>query len=109
MQNEAVATGEWVPVIRVDKLLAGQMIGLELGDLKIAIYNVAGQFYATANVCTHQYALLTEGWLDGTLVECPLHGGQFDVTCGRALDGIVDCNLQTYAIREVDGLIQILV
>ncbi|MCS3765641.1 MULTISPECIES: non-heme iron oxygenase ferredoxin subunit [Bradyrhizobium] len=97
----------WVTVISAGKVPAGEMIGVELGELRLAIFNVAGKFYATSNVCTHQFALLTDGWLADSVVECPLHGGQFDVTCGRALGGIVDCDLQTYAIREIGGVLQI--
>lgn len=100
--RQATTRDNWVTV-----LSARQMIGGELGDLRIAVFNVAGRFYATANVCTHQFAPLTDGWLSEPVVECPLHGGQFDVTCGRALGGIVDCDFQTNAIREVDGVLQV--
>ena len=53
----------------------GAMKGIELGDLQIAVYNVDGEFYATDNICTHAFALLSDGFLDGDVVECPLHGG----------------------------------
>ncbi len=53
------------------------MKGIELGDLQIAIYNVEGEIYATDNICTHAFALLTDGFLDGDVIECPLHGGCF--------------------------------
>lgn len=106
---EAVSsrTGGWTPVIRADEVPEGEMVGVELDSLRLAIYNVANQFFASANVCTHQFALLTDGWLDGSVVECPLHGGQFDVTSGKALGGIVVCDLRTYPVREVDGMLEV--
>ena len=85
----------------------GDMLGLEVGDARVALYNVAGTIHATTNVCTHAFALLTEGWLDDAVVECPLHGGQFDVTTGQALCPPVDCNLAVYPVRIVDGMVEV--
>jgi len=99
--------GAWVAVIAATDVPLGAMVPLEIGDLKIAIYNVDDVYRATSNVCTHQFALLTDGWLDGVMVECPLHGGQFDVTDGKAQGGTVTCDLATYPCREVDGLVEI--
>ncbi|MDB5673649.1 MAG: putative Rieske (2Fe-2S) ferredoxin [Sphingomonas bacterium] len=99
--------GAWVAVIAAADVPLGAMVPLEIGDLKIAIYNVDDIYRATSNVCTHQFALLTDGWLDGVMVECPLHGGQFDVTDGKAQGGTVTCDLATYPCRETDGLVEI--
>ena len=48
------------------------------------------------------YASLSEGACSGAEIECPLHGGCFDVTTGRALGGIVTEDLRRFAVR-VDG------
>jgi naphthalene 1,2-dioxygenase system ferredoxin subunit len=66
-------------------------------------------FYATDNVCTHAFALLSDGFLDGTVVECPLHGGQFDVTSGAAVLEPAECDLRSYPVRVVDGHIEVLI
>lgn len=105
--TSAADDGEWIAVIAANDVPPGTMVPLEIGELKIAIYNVDDVFRATSNICTHQFALLTDGWLDGPLVECPLHGGQFDVTNGKAQGGTVVCDLQTYPCRATDGMIQI--
>jgi nitrite reductase/ring-hydroxylating ferredoxin subunit len=49
----------------------------------IALFNVAGTFYALDGVCPHAGGPLGEGTLSGNVVTCPWHGWQFDVTTGR--------------------------
>ena len=53
-------------------------------EKEIALFNVGGVIYATDNVCAHRGGPLGEGQLDGTLVTCPWHGWQFDVTTGES-------------------------
>jgi hypothetical protein len=67
---------------------------IEIGDLQIAIYNVKAQFYAADNVCTHAFALLTDGILDGVVTECPLHGGCFNVKWLRVEAGTIEVKLR---------------
>jgi naphthalene 1,2-dioxygenase system ferredoxin subunit len=105
--STAADDGEWIAAIAADDVPLGTMVPLEIGELKIAIYNVDDVFRATSNICTHQFALLTDGWLDGPRVECPLHGGQFDVTNGKAQGGTVVCDLQTYPCRAASGMIEV--
>jgi nitrite reductase/ring-hydroxylating ferredoxin subunit len=65
-----MVTAKWVKVAPTSKLLPeGEMLGIEVGDLQIAVYNVRGEFYATENVCTHALALLTDGFLEDDVVE----------------------------------------
>lgn len=108
-ENEsAPGTGLWVAVAPASDIGPGEMAGFEIQDNRVVIYNINNVYYATDGVCTHQFALLSDGWLDGAVVECPLHGGQFDVTTGKALGGIVVCDLKTYKVREAAGLIEVL-
>jgi nitrite reductase/ring-hydroxylating ferredoxin subunit len=53
------------------------------GDQVIALFNVAGTFYALDGVCPHAGGPLGEGELQGKIVTCPWHGWQFDVTTGQ--------------------------
>ena len=67
-------------------LPAGACTSLELPDgNELAIYNVDGEFYATENFCPHKGARLSEGILCGHIIECGLHGWQFDVRTGECL------------------------
>lgn len=97
----------WTRLVPAEEIAEGEMLGLEVGDHKIAVYNVAGSYHATDNVCTHAFALLTDGWLDDNVIECPLHGGQFDVTTGKALCEPVECDLKVHPLRIVDGEVEV--
>jgi nitrite reductase/ring-hydroxylating ferredoxin subunit len=100
---------EWVSVAAVDSIAEGDMRAVTVGSAEIAIYNVAGRFYATDNICTHAYANLTDGYLEDGEVECPLHGGRFDVTTGKGLCSPITCDVRTYPVRVVGADIQVCV
>src|SRR6185437_15238451 len=97
----------WVTVAQRGDLGDGEVLGVELGNKPLAIYNLAGEFFATDNLCTHAYALLSEGWLDGDAIECPLHGGRFDVRTGKALCPPVEEDIKTYPVRLAGDDIQV--
>lgn len=102
--NEA---GKWITVAKRDAVAVDSVVGVKAGDLDIALYNVDGQLYATDNVCTHAQALLSEGWLEGDVIECPLHGGRFEVKTGRGLGAPITCDIKTYPVRLQDDIIQV--
>jgi len=99
--------GGWVRAAGRGDLSAGEVIGIEAGGRSIAIYDCDGELFATDNICTHAYACLSDGWLDGGTIECPLHAARFDVRTGRVLDPPATEDLQTYPVRLVDDEIQI--
>ena len=69
--------------------------------------SVLGEVFVTAALCTHGGAPLCDGYLDGYIIECPLHQGCFDIRDGKALDAPVIRPLQTYPARKVAGMIQV--
>ena len=75
------------------------------GGSELAVYNVGGEFYATENYCPHKGALLSEGTMCGHIVECGLHGWQFDVRSGECLT--VNEPIKTYAVKIEDGFVKI--
>ena len=90
----------WVRVAAAADLAEGQVIGVQVGEREIAVYHLAGGDYrATDNVCTHEYAQLSEGWLEGNIIECPLHAGQFDVLTGKGLCAPIDKDLDVFECR----------
>jgi 3-phenylpropionate/trans-cinnamate dioxygenase ferredoxin subunit len=75
---------------------------VEADGLAIALCNVEGEFYAIADVCTHDGGSLDQGYLDGNLVECPRHGARFDVITGRAVTLPAIRPVKTYPVK-VEG------
>ena len=102
--NPSAAVNEvsFHPVASVSELAEGEMKHVSVGKRSIALYNIGGRFYATDAFCTHGHALLTEGYIDGALVECPMHGGTFEVASGKAVGQPCATPLATYPVR-VDG------
>jgi len=62
----------------------------------VAVANVDGQFYAFADVCTHDGGPVAEGELDGCVIECPRHGARFDITTGAVLSMPAVVDLPVY-------------
>ena len=73
----------WTKVASLSEVPVGAMKQVTIDDLDIAIYHTDQGFYATSDVCTHASAFLTDGKLVGCIVECPKHGGKFNVTNGE--------------------------
>jgi nitrite reductase (NADH) small subunit len=74
---------EWHRLAAVGEVAPGSAREFTAGGRVIALFNVDGTFYALDGVCPHAGGPLGEGSLDGTVVTCPWHGWQFDVTTGR--------------------------
>ena len=75
---------EFVTVAKVSEVGPGQLKHIEREDgTQICLANVDGAFYAIGGECTHMGGPLGEGELSGTVVTCPWHSGEFDVTSGE--------------------------
>ena len=106
--NQPMTTKRAVEVGRAADLAHGSLTTIKLPDgREVALYNVKGEFYATENSCPHQGAPLAEGFLCEHVIECGLHGWQFDVRTGECLT--VPENLEAYEVVVEGGLIRILV
>lgn len=97
----------WIAVATADSVGEGAVVPVQAEGKSVALYLVEGQFYATDNVCTHGHALLSDGWLDGYEVECPLHGGRFDIKTGLGLCAPITEDIRSYSTRVIDGQVQI--
>jgi naphthalene 1,2-dioxygenase system ferredoxin subunit len=98
---------KWVEAAQAADFADGDVRGVEIGDTAIAIYQVEGAFYATDNVCTHAFALLSDGFLDECTIECPLHAGRFDIRSGKALGRPVTRDIKTYPVKVENGAVLI--
>ncbi len=79
----------FIPAISTDEIAPGGMKCVELKGQQIVICNCGGTYYAIRRRCGHMNAPLDLGTLAGTIVTCPMHCAQFDVTTGQALSGPV--------------------
>ena len=86
-------------------LVEDEPLAVKLGDEQIALYRLDGEVYATHNVCTHQFALLSDGYMEDGCIECPLHQGKFDIKTGAAMCAPVTQAIRVYPVKVEDGRI----
>lgn len=106
-----MTTGRVVGYVEVAKeadVAPGEVVVVEAGDRSLCLGRTEdGRFGAIDNVCTHDGGTLGEGELDGESVECPRHGGRFDLFSGevRALPPVIP--VTAYPVRVVDGRVEV--
>jgi naphthalene 1,2-dioxygenase system ferredoxin subunit len=89
----------WMDVAAVEAVPEGDVIGVSAAGKDIALYEVDGQIFATDNICTHGRARMSDGFLEGREIECPLHQGKFDVCSGKALCAPLIDDIKTYPVK----------
>ncbi|MCP2244177.1 bifunctional 3-phenylpropionate/cinnamic acid dioxygenase ferredoxin subunit [Lentzea aerocolonigenes] len=91
----------------VDDLPVGESVRVSTPDGAIAVFNADGEFYAIDDTCSHQDASLSEGWLEGCFVECPLHAASFDLRTGVPTCLPAKKAVRTYPVVVQDGVIHV--
>jgi chlorite dismutase len=92
----------FVVAAKVGEIAPGSSKRVYNGADAIALFNVDGTYYAVSDRCTHGRASLSEGSVDGCTLNCPWHGGQFDVRTGEPMGGPVRVAVRTYVVK-VEG------
>ncbi len=88
-----------------DPLAAG--VECSLTGREIVLCHTKHGVFALDNICTHARARMNEGYLRGVRLICPLHAASFDIRDGRVLSGPATVPLPHYAVRIVDGFIEV--
>jgi len=88
-------------------LADGDLQAFDVKGIRIAVASVNGTLYAFDNTCTHLHCSLAEGELNGSVVTCPCHGSQFDVTTGAVLRGPAREPVRSYPVGHEDERLQI--
>jgi nitrite reductase (NADH) small subunit len=86
-----------------DEVPAGTIREFQVDGKTIALANVDGSFHAINNTCLHRGGPLGQGELEGTVVTCPWHGWQYDVTSGKVtMNPSVGVDCYTVEVRGED-------
>ncbi|CAN5213088.1 non-heme iron oxygenase ferredoxin subunit [soil metagenome] len=75
---------EFHKLAKADEVTPGEVKQYQVEGRPVALCNVDGELYAFEDICTHAFAHLSEGGLEGGQIKCPLHGAKFDVKTGAA-------------------------
>lgn len=90
-------------VAELSDIPVGESVRVQ-GSVAIAVFNVNGELYAIDDTCTHQDASLSDGWLEGCAVECPLHAACFDLRTGRPSGPPAKKPVRTHAVHVAEGV-----
>lgn len=90
-------------VAKAADIAPGKACIVTVGEYRIALCNVDGEFFAIEDVCTHDDGPLGEGQLQDCRIECPRHGAQFDVKTGQAVRMPAIVPVKTFPVRVSDG------
>ncbi len=88
-----------VEVASVNDLSSEQMRGVKAGNQAVLLVNLKGNYYAIRNVCTHAGCLLSDGDLNGEIVQCECHGSRFNVKTGEVVGGPAKKPEQTFKVQ----------
>jgi 3-phenylpropionate/trans-cinnamate dioxygenase ferredoxin component len=98
---------EFIEIAPVSEFANGERLFFEVEGRSIVIFNIADQFFAIADVCTHDDGPLGDGDIEGFNIVCPRHGGEFDVRTGQAVQMPAVVDIPAYPVKVVDGMIQV--
>lgn len=98
---------EFVEIAPASELPNGERLFVEIEGKSIVIFNIADQFFAIADVCTHDDGPLGDGDLEGYNIVCPRHGAEFDVRTGKVMQMPAVVDVPAYPVKVEDGMIQI--
>ena len=92
-----------VELCKVDEIAAGNALKVEAAGLTLAVFNLDGAFYVTDDGCTHGPGSLSEGFIDGDVIECNFHNGQFNIKTGEVVSPPCMVPIKTYPTIVQDG------
>jgi naphthalene 1,2-dioxygenase system ferredoxin subunit len=100
---------EFVATVPISELHPDEPRRVTIGEFSIAVYNLQGKYYATDDCCSHGLASLAMGFVDGNLIECPLHGGAFDIITGKAAKSPCVEDIRTFETKVEEGILLVCV
>lgn len=102
-----IVAGKLVELCAKDDLGEGEVLKVEKDGLAVAVYRVEGEFYVTDDACTHGPGSLSEGYLDGHVIECDFHNGAFDIRSGAVVAPPCMVPVKTYKVIPNEGSVVI--
>jgi 3-phenylpropionate/trans-cinnamate dioxygenase ferredoxin subunit len=105
--TQHTANIQFIEIAPAAELPSGERLFVEIEGKPLVVFNIAGQFFAIGDVCTHDDGPVGDGVLEGFNVVCPRHGGEFDVQTGKALQLPAVVDIPAYPVKVVEGMIQV--
>jgi nitrite reductase/ring-hydroxylating ferredoxin subunit len=98
---------DWIDVAPVAALAEDEPLAAAADGKPIALFRLGDEVFALHDLCTHGQARLSDGFIEGQAVECPLHQGLICIRTGAPLSAPVTEAVQTFPARVVGDRIQV--
>lgn len=93
---------------RREDVEVGKAIRIEKGQLTVAVFNLAGEYFVTDDACTHGPGSLSEGCIEGDVIECDFHNGAFNIRTGAVVTPPCMVPIKTYrTVVDDEGFVSI--
>ncbi len=93
-------------VCRVSDLAGGEGRTVEIGNKLVAVFCVAGEYFAIDDVCPHMGASLSGGYVEKGIVTCPWHAWRFRLADGAWADN-PRIKIGCYSVRVEGDQVQV--
>jgi 3-phenylpropionate/trans-cinnamate dioxygenase ferredoxin subunit len=101
-------TETWIGACKAEDVEREDVRRWDHDNRSFAIFRTSDdQYYVTDDICTHEYAHISDGFVDGTTIECPRHAGCFDIRTGAALNPPACANLKTFRAKLEGGIVYV--
>lgn len=98
----------WTKVAAEDSITEDEPASIKVGEQQIGVFRVDDELHAIEDICPHAYALLSQGFIEGEEVECPLHEALFHIPTGKCLREPGGRDLKTYEVKVEGGDVYVL-
>ena len=98
---------EWSKVARIEALPPGSRRVADVDGVSVVLFNLAGEYFAIEDTCTHDGGELASGELEGDEIICPRHGARFNLRSGAATAPAYS-PVAAMKVRLNDGWVEVL-
>lgn len=98
---------EFTPVMAEADLPDNRLTKVEANGVPVLLVRLGGKLQALAHTCSHLGGPLSEGELQGDVVQCPWHGSRFRLEDGSVVDGPATFPQPRFETRVRDGQIEV--
>src|SRR5512138_364171 len=102
-QRGGPAMSRRIELCSTAEVAPGAALRVEAAGLALAVFNLDGEFFVTDDNCTHGPGLLSEGFIEGDVVECNFHNGQFNIKTGEVVSPPCMVPIKTYKAIVENG------
>jgi len=98
---------KFTKVLLEGRMTEGMLVKAMAGDTPILLFKKGDTVCAISETCSHAGGPLSEGELDGNLVQCPWHASRFDICSGQVRGGPATISQVRYETRIQNGQIEV--